>query len=336
MGKRILCILLAVLLSGVLCLGCTAQTQPYTVTYLDLFDTVTTILGTNGSEEDFQREARQIHDKLLQYHRLFDIYNEYENLSNLKTVNDQAGVAPVTVDPALIELLKDCKTYYELTDGKVNVAMGSVLGLWHEARQADVAKLPAEKELAEAAAHTDIACLRIDENASTVYLTDPVMSLDVGAVAKGWAVQKVAQTAPKGMLISAGGNVYATGAKDQDGTPWVVGVQHPVNSSENICKLSVTHGAVVTSGDYQRTYRVDGKDYHHIIDPATRMPSRYWRSVTVVAEDSALADALSTALFLLPLEEGKALAKACDAQVLWVDEQTKTHMTDGFQHLLYD
>ena len=335
MGKRILCILLTALLLLLPLSGCRKQKQPYTVTYLDMFDTVTTILGTQDSEAQFQQAAQQIRDELLRYHRLFDIYNEYENLSNLKTVNDQAGVAPVTVDAPVIELLKDCKTYYERTGGKVNVAMGSVLRLWHEARQAEIAKLPDREALTEAADHTDIACVKIDENASTVYLTDGAMSLDVGAVAKGWAVQEAAQSAPEGMLISVGGNVYATGAKDQDGEPWIVGIQDPANSSEMICKLSLAHGAVVTSGDYQRTYRVDGKDYHHIIDPTTRMPSAYFRSVTVVAEDSALADALSTALFLLPLEEGKALAERWGVDAFWVDGEANTYMTDGFETLLY-
>lgn len=335
MGKRILCMILALLLSGILLCGCSRQAQPYTVTYLDVFDTVTTILCAQGSEEDFQRNARQLHDELLAYHRLFDIYNTYDGIANLKTVNDQAGDEPVKVDPAIIALLKDCKQYYNLTGGKVNAAMGSVLRLWHGARQAEVAKLPSRQALTEAAKHTDFNNVILDEKASTVYLSDPAMSLDVGAIAKGWAVEKVARTAPEGMLISVGGNVYATGAKQTDGTPWVVGVQDPANSSENICKVSITGGTVVTSGDYQRTYRVDGKDYHHIIDPETCMPSEYWRSVTVVCRDSGLADALSTALFLLPLEQGKELAAQCNAQAFWVDAQANTYMTDGFQTILY-
>ena len=168
----------------------------------------------------------------------------------------------------------------------------------------------------------------IDETASTVYLSDAEMSLDVGAIAKGWAVQQVAENAPKGMLISVGGNVCATGAK-ADGSAWVVGVQNP-DGGEYLRKISITGGAVVTSGDYQRTVTIDGKAYHHIIDPETGMPSTYWRSVTVVCADSALADALSTALFVLPLEEGKALAKECGAKVLWLDAEGKQYTTEDF------
>ena len=327
------CILLLILcfLLG----GCAPAAQKqYNAVYLDLFDTVTTIIGSGDSEEQFRQEAQKIYEQFLVYHRLFDIYNDYEGINNLKTVNDQAGIAPVKVDSAIIELLLDCKAYYELTDGKVNAAMGSVLKLWHEARSygienPDDAKLPDADALAQAAEHISFKSIVIDEKASTVYISDPEASLDVGAIAKGWAVRRVAENAPKGMLISVGGNVCATGAK-ADGSAWVVGVQNP-DGGEYLRKISITDGAVVTSGDYQRTYTVDGKQYHHIIDPATGMPSTYWRSVTVVCADSALADALSTALFVLPLEEGKALAEECGAEVLWLDAQGEQYSTDDFQ-----
>ena len=322
-----LCILLA------LCLvltSCAATPKQYTLTNLGVFDTVTTIVGTAETEEQFHEIATGIFEQLYQYHRLFDIYNDYEGINNLKTVNDNAGVAPVVVDSAIIQLLLDCRGYYELTGGMVNVAMGSVLSLWHEARthglaNPDEAQLPDAEALAAAAEHCSIENLVIDEGNSTVYICDPLASLDVGAVAKGWAAQRVAESAPEGLLISVGGNVCATGAKS-DGTPWVVGVQNPAGG-DYLKKISVTGGAVVTSGDYQRTYTVDGVDYHHIIDPATGMPAQNWRSVTVVCADSALADVLSTALFLLPLDEGRALAEKCGAKVLWLDKSGEIFST---------
>ena len=325
------CILLLILcfLLG----GCAPAAQKqYNAVYLDLFDTVTTIIGSGDSEEQFRQEAQKIYEQFLVYHRLFDIYNDYEGINNLKTVNDNAGIAPVKVDSAIIELLLDCKAYYDLTDGKVNAAMGSVLKLWHEARSygienPDDAKLPDGDALAQAAEHISFKSIVIDEKASTVYISDPETSLDVGAIAKGWAAQRVAENAPKGMLISVGGNVCATGAK-ADGSAWVVGVQNP-DGGEYLRKIPITDGAVVTSGDYQRTYTVGGKQYHHIIDPTTGMPSTYWRSVTVVCADSALADALSTALFVLPLEEGKALAEECGAEVLWLDADGIVYTTEG-------
>lgn len=332
-----------ILILSILLSGCTQVPPPsekqYTATFLTLFDTVTTIVGYAESEEEFRQQAQVIHDELLVYHQLFDIYTDYEGISNLKAINDQAGLSPVTVDSAIIELLLDCKDYYVLTDGKVNAAMGSILRLWHQARTEGIsspltAQLPDEGELEHAAAHIDFDSIVIDEAASTVYISDPGVSLDVGAIAKGWAVQQVGEAAPEGMLISVGGNVFATGPKDSDGTPWVIGIQNPDGSSTHLHTIYLTAGAVVTSGDYQRTYTVDGEKYHHIIDPETRMPSAYWRSVTVVCADSALADALSTALFLLPLEQGRSLAEKCGAEVLWIDPAGKEYMTPGFREMI--
>lgn len=324
------------LIISVLLTGCTsAQTpQQYNVTYLNLFDTVTTVIGSAENEDAFRQNAQEIYEELYRYHQLFDIYNDYDGINNLKTVNDGAGVTPVPVDPDIIALLLDCKEYYELTGGKVNVAMGSVLKLWHEARTQSLADpsnayLPDKEALALAAEHISFKSIVIDEAASTVYISDPEASLDVGAIAKGWAAQRVAENAPKGLLISVGGNVCATGPKE-DGSAWTVGVQNP-DGGEYLRKISITGGAVVTSGDYQRTYTVDGKQYHHIIDPETGMPSIYWRSVTVVCADSALADALSTALFVLPLEEGKTLAEQCGADALWLDAQGELYSTEDFQ-----
>ena len=156
--------LLLVLVLSLLLTGCAVvqapETQPekkqYNATFLTLFDTVTTIVGKAEDEDTFRATAQSVHDELLRYHQLFDVYNDYEGLNNLKTVNDNAGIAPVEVDRAVIDLLNDCKAYYELTVGMVNPAMGSVLLLWHEARDDGIndpanAYLPDSEKLAEAA-----------------------------------------------------------------------------------------------------------------------------------------------------------------------------------------
>ena len=337
--KRFLCLLLAcALLCGCAAAGNETERKTYEATFLTLFDTVTVIKGAADSKEAFTEIAYAIRDELQVYHQLFDIYNDYEGITNLKTVNDMAGQAPVKVDRRIIDLLLDCRVYYELTGGMVNVAMGSVLKLWHNARNNGIndpanASLPNTQELTEAAQHADMTAVIIDEEASTVYISDPKVQLDVGAVAKGWAAQRGAKSAPKGLLISVGGNVCATGPKDEKGTPWVVGVQNPAGDNY-LHTIYVSDVSVVTSGDYQRCYAVDGVLYHHIIDPETLFPGTYWRSVTIVCADSGLADALSTALFLLPLEEGKQLAETCGAEAMWVNADGSQYYTEGFQTLI--
>ena len=337
--KRILCLLL---LLSLFLTGCASsvkaepEKKQYTASFLDVFDTVTTMAGKAENEEVFRSTTQKIHEELVQYHQLFDIYKDYEGINNLKTINDNAGIAPVEVDSRIIDLLKDCKTYYDLTHGMVNPAMGSVLHLWHVARNDGIndpanAYLPKAEKLESAAQHMDFSAVVIDETASTVYISDPEVQLDVGAVAKGWSTQRVAAQAPAGILMSVGGNVCATGPKDENGTPWVVGIQDPNGGDQYLHTLYLTRGSLVTSGDYQRAYVADGELYHHIIDPNTLYPSTLWRSVTILCDDSGLADALSTALFLLPLEAGQTLLEQVGAQAMWVDRAGEQFYSPGFQ-----
>lgn len=330
MSRKWIALCLAVLLLA----GCTGKKQEsHQAVYLDVFDTVTTITAVGMDASAFQQEAEKIHRILLHYHQLFDIYQEYPGMNNLKTVNDRAGVAPVQVDAEVIALLQDCRSYYALTEHRVNVAMGSVLELWHGARTAALedpenASLPEREQLLEASEHTGWDTVTIDEDNATVYLTDPLQSLDVGAVAKGWAAGKAAAQAPSGFLISVGGNICATGPKGD--APWVVGIADPDGNEAYLHTLYDSDRAIVTSGDYQRFFTLDGVRYHHIIDPQTLYPGKNFRSVTVICPDSGLADALSTALFLLPLEQGQALAEKTGVEAMWLDAQGNASYTPGF------
>ena len=267
-------------------------------------------------------------------------------MNNIKTINDNAGKEPVEVDPEIIALLKLGIEMEEQTDGNVNIAMGSVLSIWHDYREAGMndpkqAKLPEMEELQAAAEHTDIHGIVIDEQASTVYLKDPEMSLDVGSIGKGYAVQKVAEYAKEelgvtSMLFSVGGNVCAIGGHP-DGTPWRIGIQNPDVDSDQayLQKVSVQDVSVVTSGNYQRYYEVDGKRYCHIINPQTLLPADTFSSVTVITPDSGIADALSTTLFNMSLEEGMQFVKEQDqVEAMWVSEDGKIAYSDGFEAYL--
>ena len=317
--------------------GCGTGMQRYEATYWDVFDTVTTVTGYAAVQAEFDAAAREIHDALLEYHRLYNIYESYDGLRNLKTVNDQAGIGPVPVDERILSLLQFAQTAWTETGGRVNAAMGSVLALWHDAREQaledpDRAALPDRRALEEAALHTDLSALELDLEAGTAFLTDPDMALDVGALAKGYAVEQVAAAAPDHFLISVGGNVCATGPKP-DGTPWTVAVENP-DGGDFLKLLYAEDRSVVTSGDYQRYFELDGVRYHHIIDPDTLEPAAYWRSVTVVAESSAAADCLSTALFTLPQAEGQQLLDQWGAEALWIGRDGAQVMSPGFSAYL--
>lgn len=330
-------LLVMLLLTGCAVGGMQPEQTRYEASFLSLFDTVTTMVGYAESEAEFREAAQSIHDELLVYHQLYDIYNEYPGLNNLKTVNEQAGRRPVAVDAKIMDLLLFCKEMEQATDGVVNVAMGSVLQLWHEARTEGVndpvhAKLPERVALEAAAQHTALDAVMIDRDTSTVFLSDPEVQLDVGAVAKGYAVEQVCRNAPEGILVSVGGNVCSTGPKP-DGSSWVVGLQDP-DGGGNLHTLYADRTAVVTSGDYQRYYTVDGSQYHHIIDPETLMPGTKWRAVSVVCADSGVADVLSTALFLSDRETGQALLEQFGAEAMWLDHAGNESFSPGFSALL--
>ena len=319
----------------------------YTATFLDVFDTKTEMIGYAESEEAFMRQAELLKEKLLYYHQLYDIYNSYEELNNLKTINENAGITSIKVEREIIELLKLSKEMYEQTNGKVNVAMGSVLSIWHDYREHGVtdpenASLPEMKELKEASEYTDMNHVIIDEDASTVYLEMPQMSLDVGSIGKGYAVQKTAEYARElgmeNLLLSVGGNVCAIGPK-MDGSKWTVGIQNPdfEDTKQYAGKVTVENCSVVTSGNYQRYYTVDGKRYCHIINPDTLMPSEYFASVSIIARDSGVADALSTAIYNMPLEEGLSYVNMLEnVEAMWILENGDIVYSEDFEKYLTD
>lgn len=311
----------------------------YEVSYFDLFDTIISVAGYAESEQAFQKAAENFHEEMKVYHEFLDIYHDYDGVVNLKTLNDRAGEGPLSVNPKLFEFLEFCLEMAEETDHQVDITLGPVLKLWHEARETaledpEKAYVPKDEDLKEAFKHTGIELLKLDKENGTVELLDPEARLDVGALGKGYAAGKCAEHAPEGFLFSVGGNIITRGSKP-DGENWTVGIQDPEGGAEDLLfKVSVSDKSVVSSGDYQRYYEVDGKRYHHIIDPKTLYPAKRYREVSVIAPDSGIADALSTALFILEKDKGEALLKKYRAEAVWVYEDDRTEMSEGFGEII--
>lgn len=338
---------LAGMLAGLLVfwlVGCsrTPVLKRYDAQFLQLFDTVTSVVGYTEDQETFTVYTQQLFDELRVYHELYDIYNDYEGINNLKTINDHAGIEPVVVDKKIIDMLEFAREMDGKTDGYVNVAMGSVLSIWHDYRTEGInnpeeAMLPPMEELEAASAHMDIQKMEIDREASTVYLPDPEMSLDVGAIAKGYATEMVCQTLEANgfykALVSVGGNIRAIGTKD-DGSSWSVGIQNPDLQSniKYLHSIEVADMSLVTSGSYQRYYTVDGVRYHHIVNPDILMPWNEYDSVSVLCKDSGMADALSTAVFNMKQEEGQALVESMEGvEAMWLYPDGTEIYSSGFQ-----
>lgn len=334
------------LIIGLLAFSCDKAAKKYEGSFLVLFNTVTEIVAYTKDEEEFRELANFIYAELEEYHQLYDKYNSYDGINNIKTINDYAGKEPVKVDQRIIDLLKFSIYANELSKGNVNIGMGSVLEIWHDYRSLGIdnpteAKLPPMELLEEAASHTNLDNLVIDEANSTVFLKDSRMRLDVGAIAKGYATEQIIKAAlDRGytdFLLSVGGNVRAVGGKGKEKAPWGVGIQNPDKESEEniLYTLNLKDLSLVASGNYERYYTVEGKEYHHIIDPKTLMPSEYFTAVSIVCHDSGMADLLSTAIYNMSFEEGLALIEGLkDTEALWIFPDKSIKYSSGFEALI--
>ncbi len=324
--------------------------EKYSGSFFDTFDTVTQVVGYTETEAEFQMYYDQIQKRFQELHKLYDIYNSYEGINNIKTINDNAGIKPVKVDKEIIDLLLFCKEWYDVGLGKTNIAMGALLDIWHEYREQGLedpmnAALPSEEELQEAAKHMNMDDIIIDTENSTVFLADKDMRINAGAVAKGYATEIVAQEAKaagfSSLIISAGGNVRAMD-KPLDGVRerWGVGIQNPdmfvvVQEENMVDTVFLTNASVVTSGDYQRYYVVNGEVVHHLIDPATLRPANYYRAATVITENSGLADFLSTVVFTLPYEESRKFVENLNGvEALWIMPDGEIRATEGMEKMM--
>ena len=314
---------------------------------LDYFDTATSITGYEENKERFDEVSEEIISLLEEYHMLFTIYHRFDGMENLCTINELKDGAhrTVTVDEKIIDMLLYAKEMYTLTNGKLNIAMGSVLSIWHDYRTAGLdepwaAELPPMEKLEEAAQHTNIENLIIDRENSTVWISDPQMKLDVGAIAKGYAVEMIAKSLEEqgitGYVLNVGGNVRSIGSKP-NGEKWIAGIENPDDTSDEtyVTYLALSGESVVTSGSYQRYYVVGDKSYHHIIDSSTLMPAEGYLSVSVVCKNSGMGDALSTALFCMTFDEGYALVESLsDVEALWIMTNSSIRSSSGFKKLV--
>ena len=321
--------------------------EKHDATLYDKFDTVIRYSLYTKTEKEFNQYSKFINDEFDRLHKLYSTYDNFEGIDNAKTINDNAGVKAVKVDKDLFELIKKSKEDYTKFHKKTNIAFGSVTDLWKSYRdnalEKKIIKIPTIKELKEKNLHTSIDNIVLDEKNSTVFLKDKGTRLDLGATAKGFATEKVAQELEKRGLksgiISAGGNVRTIGKPVIEGKEtWNVAIQNPNLNEEAdkqyvaILKIPGTT-SMVTSGDYQRFYTYNNKKYHHIIDPVTLFPATHFTSVTIITKDSGLADFLSTTLFVMDYDEGRKLVDSLDGvNAFWVFENNEIKYTDGLKN----
>lgn len=305
----------------------------YSSTFLDYFDTVTTVTGYFDSREEFDTCLENIKGFLESYHKMFDIYDNYSKINNIKTINDNAGIKPVKVESEIIELLEFSIETYNLTDGMVNVCAGPVIKLWKEALKNK--EIPDVSEIKKASKYISIDNLIVDKENRTVYLSKKQCSIDVGAVAKGFVCEKFQSYAKtigfENGILNLGGNVLTIGLKENS-EKFSVGIVNPEDTSKNLLTVSVSGESVVTSGDYERYYEVDGLRFNHIINPKLLKPADNNKAVTIISDNASLADALSTSLFIMSDKDGLELVNNLEnCEALVIDSNGDKHFSNGFK-----
>lgn len=344
-----------------LCLvGCSNEKayEKYQTEFYDCFDTIIDVAVYAQSEKEGNRELELIKNEFIRLHKLFDRYNSYEGVVNFKTVNDNAGIELVKVPDEVFNLMKFSIDSYNNISHKVNVAIGPVVDVWTEYRdlyeggatkEEVTAKLgsplPTKERLESLRPLLNMENIVINEKDKSIYLKEKGMEVEMGSVAKGYATELVAKYAEKNgvksAIISAGGNVRIIGKPLVEGRDtFLVGIRNPdaeegeQNSVQAV--LAVNDTSVVTSGDYQRYFDLDGRRYSHIIDPDTLYPDTLFKSVTITNKDSGLCDFLSTASFLSTKEEATEMLKKENADGYFIDTNSEVSYTEGFKKILKD
>lgn len=324
-----------------------SKDKKFTAEYFDFFDTYSVITIYTHKESEFER-YKEIADELLaKYHKLLDIYNEYDGINNLATVNREAGVSWVEADEELIEAVEfGIEVYYD-TKGTTNIAMGATLKLWHNAfdefSKTGSASIPDRDSIKAALKNSNIKYARVNSKRTKLYVSNAEASINLGSIAKGFVADKLFEALKEAgcqsFLIDLGGNIQSYGIKP-DSTPWTCEIYNPTTQKTLTEKpLALRNLTISTSGSYQRYITVDGTDYGHIIDYNDGMPADRFASVSVIAVsgNSAMADALSTALFILPFSEGfELIDKFDDFEAVWIMKDGSVKTTDNFDNYILD
>lgn len=254
-------------------------------------------------------EANQVIDKAYaEIERIEAMISSWRPDSFTSAINDQAGVRPVKVPSELFQLINRSLKVSTLTDGAFDITFASFGRLWDF--KAETPKLPSEESLAQAKLGVGYHHIQLDKAEQTVYLDHPQTRIGFGAIGKGYAANAAVillkHLGIEHGLVNAGGDLLSFGTQE-NGAPWSIVIANPRSRDQVFARLNINDRAVVTSGDYENFFVLDGKRYSHIINPKTGFPVEEVVSATVLCPDAELADALATAVSVMGVRDGMAL-----------------------------
>lgn len=290
------------------------------------------ITASVSRESEALRAFEKVFDEFDRLDRLLSVWHANSDVSR---INAAAGRAPVTVSAETIEVVRAAQQVGEWTGGKFDVTFGALSGLWKFDHDQDN-QIPRPADVRARLPDIDIQAVVVDTDRRTVFLPRRGMRLHLGGIGKGYAVDRAAAILRAGgisdFLIQAGGDLYASGSRND--RPWRAAIRDP-RADRSFAAMNLRDETFSTSGDYERFFIRDGRRYHHILDPDTGEPARGCRSVTIVARQAMLADALSTGVFVLGPQAGMMLIeKLPDVEGVIVTDRNTVMVSSGLTERL--
>ena len=285
-----------------------------------------TLIGS--SEESTRKAAFQAFQEIKRIEQLMSPWIESSDVSR---INQSAGKEWVKVSPETFMVIKTANEISGLSEGRFDITVGPLTQLWRMAREKGVP--PSAEELRQKLDLVNFRNVMIEEEGK-VFLKKREMAIDLGGIAKGYAVDRAFELLNslgyKYLIVNAGGDLRTGGLKlDQ---PWSIGIQDPRASQKMMAMMSVSDAAIATSGDYEKFFMYQGKRYHHIFNPKDGLPPEECQSVTLLCKEGMVADALATAVFVLGPEKGYSLCQKLEGvDCLIVDKEGKIILSPGLQ-----
>ena len=291
-----------------------------------------TVITVELWHEDDNLGQKQVDAIMAEMHRIDALMSSYKPESELSAVNAAAAQGPVTVSKELLEMIETALEYSDITNGAFDITYASA-GQHYDYRNN---KKPDEAQLQAALPAINFRHVKIDTTASTVEFLHPGVRIDLGGIAKGYAVDRgmrlLQQAGVTTALISAGGDTRVIGKRW--GRPWHIGIRNPRDEDSVVSMIPLENSAISTSGDYERFFVEDGVRYHHILNPKTGTSTHEILSSSIIGKSATDTDALSTSVFILGVEKGMQLIDSiADTEAVIIDNPGDMHYSAGLAHV---
>lgn len=301
--------------------------------YKETRSSMYTIASITVAASSKEKAKKAIDAAFKELDRLERLLNYYDKDSELTMINRNAAIKPTIVSADTIDIIEKALFVSENTNGAFDITMGPIISLWDFKEK----KIPDKKKLNEKLSLVGHKNITLNKKDKTVFLKKKGTEINLGGILKGYAADSAAEILKKNGIksgiIAVAGDIKTFGIKP-DGKAWVVGIQNPrasKGSNEIIGTVSINGQAISTSGDYERFFEKNGKRYHHLLSPKTGFPAGDCRSVTIITDKAAYADAFATGLFILGLEKGMAILKKLGFEGVFIDKNGKIYITEGIK-----